>query len=156
MAQVLCPDGSIAQFPDDMGEEEIAAILKREFLEEPRPTSLEPGEVARRRNGASITFSTSMARYVVRDSLGAPRGFRSTLDEALDFADNIPSPPPLRGKTKPAPLPAADPIAEDRQTRANVDRHISPERKPSTMGEALGDHSAATSQPLSRDIRTRQ
>ena len=43
MPEVLCPDGSIAEFPDEMSEEEIAAVLCREFPE-PRPCRLGAGE----------------------------------------------------------------------------------------------------------------
>src|SRR5688572_16170274 len=104
MPRVRLPDSSIRTFPDDMSREQIAAVLRREFPA-PRPASLEPGETHRRPNGASASYSASMGRYVVQDSQGTPRGFRLTLDAAIDLADAVPPPPPPRSKPEPQPAP---------------------------------------------------
>jgi hypothetical protein len=124
MPRVRLPDGSIRTFPDDMSREQIAAALRKEFPA-PRPTVLEPGETHRRLNGATVSFSAVMARYVVQDSAGTPRGFRLTLDAAIDLADAVLPPPPPRSKPEPQPEPTRDiGAAAESQIAANIDSHI--------------------------------
>ena len=122
MIEVRCPDGSIARFPDGMSDAEIEAILRREFPE-PRPLSLELGEVAKRDNGATVAFSASMARYVIQDAAGKPVGFRIGLDAAIDFADALPTPRAPR-PVKPVPMTARAPAVSDAQIAHDVESHI--------------------------------
>lgn len=102
MIEILCPDGSLAQFPDGTSDDAIATALRRQFPP-PRPEALQPGEWAHRANGASIMLDATMSRFIVYDAAGTPRGFRLTLDEALDFADALPPPRALRA-VKPEPV----------------------------------------------------
>ena len=140
MIEVRCPDGSIARFPDGMSDAEIEVVLRREFPE-PRPTSLEPGEVAKRGNGATVGFSASMARYIVLDAAGTPAGFRLSLDEAIDLADALPPPRPPR-PVKPESKIVIAPVMSDAQISHDVDLHIR-----QTKGEARRTRRASIIQP---------
>lgn len=123
MIEIRCPDGSVAQFPEGTSDEAIATALRRQFPA-PRPVSLEPGERARRGNGAVVTFNAVMGRYVVEDSQGKPCGFRSALDAALDFADSM-VPPPVKATHKPEPGPKrAVPAVSDTLIAHDIDSHI--------------------------------
>jgi hypothetical protein len=98
MPDIELPDGSVASFPDDMSNAEIKAALRKQFPP-PRPTSLAAGEAAQRTH-AIVTFNAEFERYAVHDSGGGFRGFRKSLDAAIDFADRIQPPPPPRVKPK--------------------------------------------------------
>lgn len=126
MREVLCPNGDIAEFPENMSDEQIEEILRREFLDEPRPASLAPGEWTHRRNGASVTLSASMGRYVAYDAGGKPRGFRQTLNAAIDLADALPPPAPPRSKPEPQPVPKRIDVGvvAERQIAADIDSRI--------------------------------
>jgi hypothetical protein len=124
MTKVRLPDGSIEIFPDDMSHAAIEAILRKRFPP-PRPKSLEPGERAWRGNGAEVSFSPVMQRYVVHDAAGMPRGFRTSLDAAIDLADSILPPPQPRSKPEPQPVPTRDiGVAAESQIAADIDSHI--------------------------------
>jgi hypothetical protein len=99
MTAVQLPDGTIEHFPDDMPDTEIVAVLRKRFPP-PRPESLQPGETHTRPNGASVSFSAVMGRYVAQNCQGRPYGFRPTLDAAIDLADTIPPPPEPRVKAE--------------------------------------------------------
>jgi hypothetical protein len=118
MPSVRLPDGTIRDFPEGMSREQIAAVLRREFPA-PRPATLEPGET-HRRNGASVSFSAPMGRYVVQDAAGTPRGFRLALDEAIDLADALLPPPPPRIQ----PRPALAPLMVRGSIEQDIERHI--------------------------------
>ena len=125
MIEIRCPDHSIARFPEGTSDEQIAAALRREFPEQ-RPASLEPGERARRGNGAEVSFSPVMQRFVVEDASGTPRGFRTTLDAALDLADSI-APLPVKATPKPQPKPEPsrhEIAAAEHQIAEDIDIHI--------------------------------
>jgi hypothetical protein len=121
MTAVQLPDQTIEHFPDDMPDTEIVAILRKRFPP-PRPKSLQPGETHTRPNGALVSFSAAMRRYVVQNSQGRPYGFRPTLDAAIDLADTIPPPPPPT--PKPKPQNPIDPEVEEAQIRAEVGSSI--------------------------------
>jgi hypothetical protein len=124
MPRVRLPDGSIRDFPDQMSKAEIAAVVRREFPP-PRPTTLEAGERARRANGAEVSFSQVMQRYLVHDAAGTPRGFRTSLDAAIDLADALPAlipPCPVKAPTT-APT-VRDVAAPELQIAADIERHI--------------------------------
>ena len=124
MIEIRCPDNSIARFPEGTTDAQIADALRRQFPE-PRPTSLKPGEWAHRANGASVTQSASMGRFVVYDAAGKPCGFRSTLDAALDFADSMVSPPvKATQKPEPGPKPAVPAAVNDILIAHDIDDHI--------------------------------
>jgi hypothetical protein len=125
MTKVRLPDGSIEIFPDDMSHAVIEAILRKRFPP-PRPKSLEPGERAWRGNGAEVSFSPVMQRYVVYDAAGTARGFRTSLDAAIDLADSILPPPPPRSKPEPQPAPKRVDVgaAAEVQIAADIDSHI--------------------------------
>jgi hypothetical protein len=127
MPDIRLPDGSIARFPAGTSDAEIAAALRQRFPPpRPRPTTLQPGERELRDNGAEIVFVEEFSRYAVYDVAGTLRGFRPTLDEAIDLADSIQPPPPPRVKPKPAPQlqERISPLAAERQIAAEVDRSI--------------------------------
>jgi hypothetical protein len=125
MPRVRLPDGSIRDFPEGMSREEIAAVLRKEFPA-PRPASLEPGSMHTRPNGAMVGFSPAIGRYIVHDAAGTPRGFRQTLDAAIDLADAILPPPPPRSKPEPQPVPKRVDVgaAAEGQIAADIDSHI--------------------------------
>jgi hypothetical protein len=124
MIEVRCPDGSIARFPDGMSDAEIETVLRKEFPA-PRPASLEPGERARRANGAEVSFSPVMQRYLVHDAAGTPRGFRISLDAAIDLADALPPLIPPRPVKAPTTAPTVrDVAAPELQIAADIERHI--------------------------------
>jgi hypothetical protein len=123
MPRVRLPDGSIRNFPDEMSKAEIAAVLRKEFPA-PQPGPLEPGERARRANGAEVSFNAVMARYVVLDSQGTPRGFRLTLDEAIDLADALPPPPAPRIKPKSQPETVQGIVTKHATIEQDIERHI--------------------------------
>jgi hypothetical protein len=125
MTKVRLPDGSIEIFPDDMSHAVIEAILRKRFPP-PRPKSLEPGERAWRGNGAEVTFSPVMQRYVVYDAAGTARGFRTSLDAAIDLADAILPPPQPRTKPEqqPAPKRVDVGVAAEGQIAADIESHI--------------------------------
>lgn len=106
-----------------MSREEIVAILRAKFP--PRPASLEPGEWYHCANGCSVIHSAAMSRYVAYDRDGTARGFRPTLDAAIDLADALPPIPSPRTRPEPAPTPAApDVFAAERELAANIDASI--------------------------------
>ena len=122
--KVQLPDGSIADFPDDMPNAEIEAALRERFPP-PQPTSLKPDERAQRKN-ACVVYNEEFGRYAVNDNAGKLCGFRSTLVAAIDFADSILPPPPPRRKPKAEPQPdsPADRLTVDLHFRSEVDRSI--------------------------------
>ena len=124
MTKVRLPDGSIEIFPDDMSHAVIEAILRKRFPP-PRPKSLEPGERAWRGNGAEVSFSPVMQRYVVYDEAGTARGFRTSLDAAIDLADALPPLIPPRPVKAPTTAPTVrDVAAPELQIAADIERHI--------------------------------
>ena len=64
-----------------------------------------------------------MDRYVVEDATKRPRGFRATLDEAIDFADALP-PPRAPRPVKHEPKTVTAPAMSDAQISHDVDLHI--------------------------------
>jgi hypothetical protein len=140
MTAVQLPDGTIEHFPEDMPDAEIVAILRKRFPP-PRPKSLQPGETHTRPNGASVSFSAVMGRYVAQNSQGRPYGFRPTLDAAIDLADTIPPSPPSRVKPKSAPKPEEriDPEMAEAQIRADVESNIR-RREAQERQERLADY----------------
>jgi hypothetical protein len=67
-----------------------------------------------------------MQRYVVYDAAGTARGFRTSLDAAIDLADSILPPPPPRSKPEPQPAPKRVDVgaAAEVQIAADIDSHI--------------------------------
>ena len=121
MALFRAAEGSLALFPPETTDETIAAALRQQYPE-PRPQVLNSGEWAHRANGASINLSASMGRFVIYNAAGTPRGFRLTLDDAIDSADAMsPLPPPRVARPE---APTLTSTASESQISHEIDLHI--------------------------------
>ena len=123
---VQLANGELIEFPPSMSDAEIEAALRTLYPQPaPEPADLQPGEQHLRLNGATITYCERIDRYRITDSTGRACGYRQDLAGAIAFADALPPPPePRKIRNAPKPEPRVDPIAADRQFRANVEEAI--------------------------------